>query len=310
MNLSPIALFAYNRSYHFRQTLEALAKNKLASQSDLYVFLDGPKSSADEWLVAGVRERVRYIRGFRSVHITEANSNLGLSQSIVRGVKQILDLYEQVIVLEDDMITSPYFLEYMNEGLEVYRDDHNVASIHGFMYNIPRLPETFFMKGADCWGWATWKRAWVNYQSDGQLLLNQLQSAGLEEAFNLDGAVPYSAMLADQIAGRNDSWAIRWHASAFLGSMFTLHPGKSFVRNIGLDASGTHCGYSAAFDTELTKAYTGLGRVEIAENQAARSLFKLAAADSFDSSKREAKTKSFPTRVGHVLDSLLSRLRT
>jgi hypothetical protein len=289
--------------------VEALARNTLASQSELYVFLDGPKSTADTSLVSAVREQVSYISGFRSVTVKENNTNLGLSESVSRGVTQILDSYEQVIVLEDDMITSPYFLEYMNDGLAVYRQDANVASIHGFMYKISNLPETFFMKGADCWGWATWKRAWAHYQSDGQSLLNQLQSAGLEEAFNLDGAAPYSAMLADQIAGRNDSWAIRWHASAFLGGMFTLHPGKSFVRNIGLDASGTHCGCSAAFDTELTKGYTGLERVEIAENQTARSLFKLAAADSFDSSKREAKTKSFPTRVGHVLDSLLSRLR-
>lgn len=205
------------------------------------MFLDGPKSDKDALQVSQVRDSAHTIKGFKSVTLIEMESNRGLADSIVGGVTKMLDTYSSVIVLEDDIVTSPCFLEFMNAGLEIYNSDPEVASIHGFIYTISNLPETFFMKGADCWGWATWRRAWQAFCSDGKKLLSELEERSLINAFDHGGACANTQMLRDQVAGLNDSWAIRWHASAFLRDMLTLHPGRTLVCNIGLDGSGTHC---------------------------------------------------------------------
>jgi hypothetical protein len=131
----------------------------------------------------------------------------------------------------------------MNSGLDRYEHDERVISIHGYVYPVSTvLPEAFFMRGADCWGWATWKRGWDLFEPDGSRLLREHQARGLEREFDMNGARAYVRMLEDQIAGRCDSWAIRWDAAAFLRDKLTLYPGVSLVRNIGLDNSGTHCG--------------------------------------------------------------------
>jgi hypothetical protein len=301
--LAPIALFAYNRPRHFRWTINALLRNPLAEQSELYVFLDGPKSDTDASSVAAVREQVRDISGFRSVHIVENNTNLGLSRSIVGGVTEVLGSRQQVIVLEDDMVTSPYFLEYMNEALTLYREDHNVASIHGFMYNIAGLPETFFMKGADCWGWATWRRAWQAFTSDGEKLLGELERRGLVNDFNLDGAYANTQMLRDQVAGLNDSWAIRWHASAFLREMLTLHPGRTLVCNIGLDGSGTHCNESQShLMAEPSMLAVKVNRQTVVEDSVAATKFAQHLRSSLGP---DAAPKSISDRLISNLKSLL-----
>ncbi len=241
LGLAPIALFAYNRPQHLRRTVEALAVNALAAESELFVFLDGPRNEDDRALGDEIREYISSIDAFRSVSLIEQGQNIGLAASIIGGVSRMLESHESVIVMEDDIVTSPFFLRYMNEALSTYRDDEAIASIHGFVYDIKGLPETFFLKGADCWGWATWRRAWRVFEADGRRLLRDLEERKLLREFDLDGASHYAQMLRDQIEGRNDSWAIRWHASAFLKGMLTLHPGRSLVRNIGLDGSGTHC---------------------------------------------------------------------
>ena len=124
---------------------------------------------------------------------------------------------DKVIVLEDDLVTSPHFLQYMNDGLGIYERDDRVISIHGYSYPVHgKLPETFFLRGADCLGWATWKRGWDLFEDDGQRLLNELERRNLTRSFDFDGSYPYTQMLRDQIAGSNSSWAVRWYASAFL----------------------------------------------------------------------------------------------
>ncbi|MGB4775168.1 MAG: glycosyltransferase family 2 protein, partial [Daejeonella sp.] len=167
-------------------------------------------------------------------------------------VTEIVNKYERIIVLEDDLVTSPYFLQYMNDGLNVYKDCEEVISIHGYIYPVSvELPETFFIKGADCWGWATWKRGWDLFEPNGEKLLNEIIKRGLTYQFDFNGSYPYTQMLKDQIAGLNNSWAIRWNASAFLKNKLTLYPGKSLVQNIGNDGTGTHSGTSNTFNINL-----------------------------------------------------------
>jgi len=152
--------------------------------------------------------------------------------------------------------------------------DEQVASVHGSCYPVDApLGDTFFLRGADCWGWATWARAWRHFNADGSFLLEQLRARRLTRAFDLDGSHGFTAMLEDQVAGRNDSWAIRWHASCFLAEMLTLYPGRTLVENIGNDASGSHCSDTDAFSRPPTTAFVPVRRIQLAESQPARRAF-------------------------------------
>lgn len=249
---APIVFFCYNRLQHTQRTIEALKNNTLASESDLVIYSDASKNDAHVDEVAAVRAYLKTISGFSSVKIILRQENMGLASSIIDGVSAVVNEYGQVIVLEDDLVTSPYFLQFMNDGLRRYEMNKEVASIHGYVYPIENLPETFFMRGADCWGWATWRDRWQMFESDGEILLSELVRKKLTHYFDLNGAYPFTQMLRDQISGKNNSWAIRWHASAFLNKKFTLYPGKSLVLNIGNDNSGTHSGNTDAYSSDVS----------------------------------------------------------
>lgn len=240
LNCAPVVLFVYNRLDHLKKTVEALRANPLSESSDLIIFSDGPKSEFDQSAVNDVRNFARSIAGFKNLKVNESPVNRGLALSIIEGVSKILKEYGEAIIVEDDLVTHPGFLQYMNGGLQKYRNDDRVASIHGFTYPVADLPENYFLRGADCWGWATWSRAWELFESDGRKLLKEIEERKLEREFDYNGSFPYVKMLKDQITGRNSSWAIRWYASAFLRDKLTLYPGLSLVKNIGFD-QGTHC---------------------------------------------------------------------
>lgn len=266
-----MALFTYNRLWHTRQTLEALQKNELAAESELYVFSDGPRSESDMEKVQSVREYLKSVSGFKKVTVIERDSNLGLAGSIIAGVTETVGKYGRIIVLEDDMVTSPYFLRFMNEALEFYKNDERVISIHGYMFPVKaELPETFFIMDPGCWGWATWERGWKLFEQNGQKLLDELLARKLAGRFDFDGSYAYTKMLRDQINGKNDSWAVRWYASAFLKDKFTLYPGKSLVSNIGMDSSGTHCGTSDTFETAVSREEVLIKKIPLEEDANAR----------------------------------------
>ena len=269
---APIALFVYNRPWHTQQTVEALLKSEFAEESDLFVFSDAPKNSSSDEKVKAVRGFIRSTTGFKSLTIVERPHNLGLANSIIDGVTNLCNKYGQVIVLEDDLVTSPYFLKYMNDGLDYYRDEERVISIHGYIYPVKaKLPETFFLRGADCWGWATWKRGWDLFELDGEKLLAEIKAQKNIREFNYDGSYDLIGMLYSQIKGKVDSWAIRWYASAFINNKLTLYPGESLVLNIGNDGSGTHCGTTEMFNSSLIKHELNIAKIAIFESSDARS---------------------------------------
>ncbi|MCE1189225.1 MAG: glycosyltransferase family 2 protein [Ignavibacteria bacterium] len=271
---APIALFVYKRLYHTRKTIESLLLNPEASQHRLIIYSDAPKRAQDKPAVQEVRNYLKTIAGFRSVEILERIENAGLSRSIIEGVTDILQSSDSVIILEDDLELSPYFLRYMNEALDLYASDEKVASIHGYMYpSSVKLPETFFMRGADCWGWGTWKRAWKKFNPDGKLLLQKLLDKNLIPEFDNNGKSGNLKMLKKQIQRKNDSWAIRWHASIFLEDMYTLYPGKSLVRNIGNDGQGTHSKASTLFEVDLSPSPVKVAPVPVTEDKAGRLAF-------------------------------------
>lgn len=275
MKYSPVALFVYNRLDHARRTVDALRQNELAQESDLVIFSDAPRSDAHASQVQAVRQYISQIGGFRTVTIVERKANFGLAKSIISGVTAVVTEYGRIIVLEDDMVTSPYFLTYMNEALEKYSDNENVVSIHGYVFPVEQaLPEVFFLPGADCWGWATWQRGWACFNGDGQFLLDEINRRKLTDVFDFNGAYPYTEMLRKQIRGKNDSWAIRWHASAFLAGKLTLYPGRSLVDNIGNDSSGTHCGESTELEVELSSQRVNLDNIAIESSKEGMQAFE------------------------------------
>jgi hypothetical protein len=245
---APIALFVYNRPEHTRQTLEALSNAELAKNSVLYIFADGKKEDDNDINAAkidAVRQLIKEQKWCKESIIIERDQNCGLAHNIIQGVSYVIDLHESVIVLEDDMVVANGFLQYMNTALELYKHDEKVGCIHAWNYKMntsKNTATTFFLKGADCWGWATWKRAWQYFEPNGKLLLDKIIETQGQFEFNRKNTHEFVNMLKDQVEGKNNSWAIRWHASLFLKNMLCLHPNIPLLLNIGLDNSGTHCG--------------------------------------------------------------------
>ena len=252
--IHPIVIFAYARPVHLKRTLDSLAANPGSSDHPLYIFCDGPSAKTNMNELRLTRSIAASEQRFPQKEIYLSDVNKGLANSIIEGETSILNRYESVIVLEDDMEVSPNYLDYMRQGLDKYREHPQVASICGYMYpiNANDLPDVFFLKGTDCWGWGTWQRAWAIFEANGKNLLEKLHEKNLTYEFDYDGAYPYVQMLKDQILGRNNSWAIRWHASAYLLGMLSCFPKHSFVKNIGLDGTGTHCGTEQHLDVDLS----------------------------------------------------------
>ena len=273
-DLAPIIIFAYNRINHLESCINALKTNDESKFSLLIIYCDGPNNENDILDVQKVRDYITTITGFKEIQFNISNINKGLSRSIINGITQQFQIYDKLIILEDDILVSKYFLFYMNSYLELYKDFHNVASIHGYCYPIKNLPTTFFIKGADCWGWATWKRSWNEFELDGNILLEYILNHKLKCEFNLFGAYNYTKMLKNQILKKNDSWAIRWHASNFILNKLTLYPGKSLVKNIGTDGSGTNfISTDFSFETSFYNNKPEINFIKIKENKKARNYF-------------------------------------
>ncbi|MDZ7760075.1 MAG: sugar transferase [Desulfovermiculus sp.] len=249
--ISPIALFVYNRPWHTQQTIEALQKNELVSSSKLFVFSDGPKGEQDEIKVKEVRDYIKSIQGFNDLQIIERESNWGLADNIIDGVTQIVNTYGRVIVLEDDLVTSPYFLRFMNEALEFYKDEKKVWHISGWNYpiDLKGLPDTFLWRVMNCWGWATWAERWQYFERDPEKLVRDFSKEEIKR-FNLDGAHNFWGQVKGNVEGRIRTWAIFWYATIFKNDGLCLNPTQKLVQNIGHDGSGTHCGKST-FDISV-----------------------------------------------------------
>jgi hypothetical protein len=268
--LAPVAIFGYARAAHLRRCVESLLTNDEAPATDVVFFCDAARAPSDQKNVDEVRSYVDTVRGFGSVTIVHREENFGLARSITEGVASMLARHGRVIVVEDDLVLSPYFLRYMNDGLTLYEREDKVASIHGYCYPTPsQLPETYFLTGADCWGWATWTRAWCHFEPDGRRLLEALESRNLCRRFDFNGNFPYTDMLRDQVHGRNSSWAIRWHASCFLAGRLTLYPGRSLVHNSGFDSTGRHCETKTDYDQQVSDDPIPVTRIALQESSTA-----------------------------------------
>lgn len=274
MNPAPILVFTYNRLLHTKNTVEALKKNSLSQQSHLFIFSDACRTEKDMSKVQGVRNYLKTITGFKNITIIEREYNYGLGNNIIDGVTKIVNEYGCVIVMEDDLLSSPYFLEFMNKGLEIYEHNENVISIHGYLYPIKKpLPETFFMRNADCLGWATWKRGWDLFEPDGNILLAKLNERSEQNIFDFNNSYPFTNMLKDFVDGKNNSWAVRWYASAFLNNKLTLYPGRSLIFHAGGDGTGVNTGFDNHLDVSLSKTPIQINPIPVENNTQAYDAF-------------------------------------
>nr|WP_067055605.1 glycosyltransferase [Mucilaginibacter sp. L294] len=251
---APIALFVYNRPYHTGQTLSYLQNNLLAKETDLFIFSDGPKTDADKASVDAVRKLAAETTGFKTVQVIARESNMGLANSIISGVTQLVNEYGKVIVFEDDLVSSPYTLQYFNNALTHYADAEQVMHISAYMFPLQdnTLPQTFFFRAAFSWGWATWARAWQNFNPDIDGLMAQFDAAKTHQ-FSIEGSMNFWKQMQDFKARKNNSWAIRWYASVFLKNGLTLNPAQSLIHNIGHDGTGVHSNIEDTYGVQVAQ---------------------------------------------------------
>jgi hypothetical protein len=251
---APILLFCYKRLECLKHTVEALKKCVLASESDLYIFSDGPKTEKDQEQINAVRCYIKGIAGFKNLIIQESEKNKGLAVSIIQGVTEVIDTLGRVIVLEDDLVVSQNFLAYMNQGLEYYADNKKVYSMSG--YTIPmNVPEgypfdVYFLQRASSWGWATWKNRWQDIDWEVSDFAEFSKNKMSIRKFNKGGTDMF-AMLQKQMNGDIDSWAIRWCYHQFKTQTYTAFPVLSKVQNEGFTSDATHTNVHNRYQTTL-----------------------------------------------------------
>jgi glycosyltransferase involved in cell wall biosynthesis len=249
-NLAPIVLFCYNRPWHLRQTIESLQLNLLASQSELIIFSDGPKQSPDQPFVTEIRNYLADLKGFKSVKIIAAEQNNGLAKSVIKGVSDVLESYEKVIVLEDDMLSTPDFLTFMNEALHIYQERKDIFTVTAYSPPI-EVPsayrhDLYLAPRASSWGWGTWKSRWQQADWEVQDFDLLKKDFDKKQAFT-QGGEDLWPMLAKQQLGMIDSWAIRWTYSQFKNNAYGLYPVRSKIKNIGTDGSGTNFTFKTGY---------------------------------------------------------------
>ena len=247
---SPVVIFCYNRSIQLQETLEHLKKNKLSIHSEFIIFQDGAKKVNDIEHQKVSRLIESFEIGKEKVIIKRAQ-NVGLYGSITSGLNEVFEKYDKAIIIEDDIIVSPSFLDYMNYCLNKFQNNPQIGTISGFSYKMPfDLPKYYFLKGANPWGWATWKDRWNLFEGDAHKLENEIRKHRNKEEWDYGNNLQ---MLRDQIDGKISSWLICWHTSLFLKNKITLFPSHSLVHNAGFDGSGTHSKNKVNFRKIITE---------------------------------------------------------
>lgn len=255
--LTPVVVFVYNRPEHIKKTIEALAKNYLADETEVYIYADAAKNEKSIEKVRLVREYIDSLEEknlFKSLTIKKAKSNKGLANSIISGVSEIIKKYGKVIVVEDDIVSSPDFLQYMNDALDYYEKNEKIWSISGYTFNID-IPKNYkseiYLSYRGCsWSWATWEDRWEKIDWNVSDYKEFKKNKVLRKRLNRGGR-DMANMLDFQMQGKIDSWAIRWCYTQSKLDMLTVYPVVSRIKNIGLDTTGTHGVITSEFDVEI-----------------------------------------------------------
>jgi hypothetical protein len=244
MTATPIALFTYNRAEHTARVLNSLANCARLDECSIHIYCDAPKRAEHAPSVEASRAVVREQAAKFHATVIERDTNFGLARSIVEGVTDLCDRYGRVIVLEDDLVLSPSFIDYMLQALDRYAEEKNAYQVSGYMFPIeqPKDADAFFLPLITTWGWATWRRAWQIFDWDASDALEKLKDPAVRRRFDLQNSYPYTVMLQNQLQGQTQSWGILFWWQVFKANGLALHPRESLVWNGGFDSSGTNCG--------------------------------------------------------------------
>jgi len=252
----PVVIFCFNRPGHLKQTVDSLKNNPESTETPLYIFSDGPRDKNDRQGVGEVRNVIDRISGFKEINVRKQATNLGLAASIISGVSEVLINYRACIVLEDDLETSPYFLNYMNKTLSQYEKDKDIFSVSGYCPPIP-IPDdfssdVFTFPRVNSWGWGTWADRWEMVDWDvinfNEFIHNPKQIKLLEQQ-----GKDLPVMLLKQQTGKIASWAVRFNQACFENGKTNIYPVKSLVRNVGTDGTGTHMKNSGKYAVPLSE---------------------------------------------------------
>lgn len=303
---APIVLFVYNRPWHTEQTLKALALNVIAKESILYIYADGPKENAGKDDLDKIRETRLLLTQQQwcgTVQVIESQHNKGLADSIIHGVSDVVNKHGRVIVLEDDIVTSPWFLTYMNDALNLYEEESRVMHVSGYWYPVKdsnKLPGTFFYNTATCYGWGTWKRSWDLFtEKDPTILYNKIIEKYSWDEYNKTGTNSFQEQLMNNMNGLLKTWAIKWYSTIFLNGGFSLHPKHSFVNNIGFDGSGENTINIDIYRWDKLSGEIELKRMPIVESSAA--LGKVIAFNKLHFGNR--RNKNFKSAIAGIIPS-------
>lgn len=279
--LAPVVLFVFNRPEHTRKALQALSEADCAMETTLFIYADAPKDNSNDEVynsVYEVRNILKEKKWCGNVNIIEQTENKGLAKSIISGVSEVVNKYGTVIVLEDDIIVSKGFLKYMNDALQLYENEDRVMHISGYTYpyttNVRLKSDTYFLRIYSCWGWATWKRAWIHFNDSTDYHLSLLNSNDKIKKFNLDGFGDYYNQLILNQKALINTWAVKWYSSWYHTGGFSLFPYSSLTQNIGHDGTGIHSFSTNHFDVK-TIDYVNVEKIPILENTSIRKQVKL-----------------------------------
>lgn len=249
---APVVLFAYNRPRLLEEAIRSLSNADGADETELFIFVDGPRTDADAPKVSESLRIAREAGGFGKVHVQASDRNRGLAASVIAGVGEVISAAGKVIVLEDDLRVTKDFLAWMNAALDRYEGSEKVFSVCGYSNRV-RIPKSYPYDGYFCprnasWGWGTWQDRWASV--DWQPTPGQVESEG--RAFDKWGGSDCRSMLLSWMRGDTDSWAIRFNFNEFMHGRVSLFPVRSHVDpSAGFDGSGTHCRRYSRFKFDL-----------------------------------------------------------
>jgi len=303
--LAPIILFVYNRPQLTELTLQALSKAVLSEQSVLYIYADGPKSGASDEQLKKIKEVRAVIRSFQwcgDVIIREQDTNLGLANSVINGVSEVIAQHEKVIVLEDDIVIGKGFLEFINGYLDLYANHDDIAGVSGFCYCENNKKNNFLLPIGCSWSWGTWKRVWDHFIADAKIILDKIDAHDLQNKFDF-GSYPFYKMLQDQSQGKVDSWAIRFYGSFFLKNQCFVYPYTSLVSNKGFGAQATHTKTSVAlFEKNAFDGAIEVKNISISQSQS----HILNTEKAFVASRQKRTAKKNLNMIGRIKNKLNS----
>lgn len=266
MNLAPVAIFVYNRPEHTKKMLDSLKENHLAVETEIYIFIDGIKTKDHYYRNEKVKEICNSIVGFKRIHIIERVINFGLAKNIVDGVDFVINKHGKIIVLEDDIVTSRFFLNFMNDALDLYENIQDVWHISGWTYpDLKSSEQVFLWRLMNCWGWATWIDRWQHFEKNPKKIIEEWTNKEISK-FNLDGCENFFRQIKLNSTKKINTWAVFWYATIFKNNGLCLNPVNSFVKNIGIDGSGEHCTNNDIYTAEINQEYESIKLLTIEEN--------------------------------------------